>query len=144
MQRSELEKLVEAWVRAVESGVLGAFGALVTSDVADTSGPAGSGAEPRARTFGAEPFEARARAFHGAFANVRVTVEELIAEGDGIAWRFTLRGEHCGPFMGLEATGRRVAISGVNFQRVTAGRVREHFTLLDRYELLQQLRAPLA
>jgi predicted ester cyclase len=122
MQQSEIEKLVEAWVRAVESGVPGAFETLVAGDVTD--------------------IEARARAFHTAFAGVSVTVDELLTEGDGVAWRFTLRGEHRGPCMGIARTGRRVAISGVNFQRVTDGRVREHWTLLDRYELLQQLRAP--
>lgn len=149
MERSEAERLVENWVRAVESGAPGAFGALLTRDVMDISGvtralgaktaPGDTPAEPRSA--GAEPFEARARALHAAFTNVSVEVDDVLIDGARVAWRFTLRGEHAGPFLGVEPTGRRVAVQGVNFQRLEAGRVREHWTLLDRFELLRQLRA---
>jgi predicted ester cyclase len=130
MERSDAERWVEQWAKAVESGMPGAFDALVTSDVVDISGVPG-----------AEPFEARSRALHAAFTNVTVSVDDLVIDGSGIAWRFTLRGEHVGPFLGVEPTGRRVAIQGVNFQRLEGSRVREHWTLLDRFEWLRQLRA---
>ncbi len=150
MERSDVERWVERWVTAVESGAPGAFGALVTGDVMDISGVTtglgpknapGRVATSEQRSSGAEPFEARARALHAAFRNVSVSVDDLLIDGGRIAWRFTLRGEHSGPFLGVEPTGRHVAIHGVNFQRLEDGRVREHWTLVDRFECLRQLRA---
>jgi predicted ester cyclase len=142
LQRKDGERLVESWVKAVESGTPGAFETLVTHDVLDISGvtqPPGPEASAR-RPSGAEPFEARARALHAAFTGVSVTVDDLVVDGEVLAWRFTLRGEQRGPFLGVEATGRHVAIQGVNFQRIENGRVREHWTLVDRFEWLRQLR----
>lgn len=132
MQREDSERLVEAWAKAVETGAPGAFATLVTSDVTDLSGPVPA--------CGPEPFEARARALHAAFGALRVTIDALVVEGERLAWRFTVEGEHRGPFLGVEPTGRRIALRGVNFQSIVDGRVREHFTLIDRFGALQALR----
>lgn len=132
MQRADAEKIAETWARAVESGLPGAFEMLVASEVRDVSGPL--------PVLGSAPFEARTRALHAAFRAIAVTVDQVLVDGEQLAWRFSLRAEHCGPFLGIEATGRHVAVRGVNFQRVEQGRVCEHWTLLDRFDLAQQLR----
>ena len=46
--------------------------------------------------------------FSAAFPDVELTVEEVLAERDLIAFRSTLRGTHRGTFRGIPATGRRV------------------------------------
>jgi len=135
MQLDDNEALARRWAAAVASGDERAFAELLAPDVADISA-----AVPVA---GTEPFLARSRAVHAAFGAVSVSVDELVSAGAALAWRFTLRGEHRAPFLGVAATGRPIAVSGVNFQLVEAGRVRRHFTLLDRLALLEQLRGPL-
>ena len=51
-------------------------------------------------------------AFLGAFPDLHITVEDLIAEGDKIVGRVTLTGTHQGDLMGIPATGKKVSISG--------------------------------
>lgn len=50
----------------------------------------------------------RFAAFSTAFPDIHITVEEIIAEGDKVVLRFTLRGTHLGVWAGLAATGRKV------------------------------------
>jgi len=47
-------------------------------------------------------------------------VDDLVIDGDRIAWRFTLRGVHRGTLLGRAATHRRIELRGVNFQRLAA------------------------
>lgn len=46
-----------------------------------------------------------------AFPDVRVTVENLISEGDKVAARVTMRGTHLGEFQGIAPTDKRVQVS---------------------------------
>ena len=104
----------------------------LSEDVLDRSG----GGESRGR----ETFKARARGVRSAFADLRVTVDDVVVEGDAIAWRWTLTGTHAGPLLDIAATGKRVTLRGVNFQRVRDGRVAEHWTLADLAGVARQLR----
>ena len=79
----------------------------------------------------ATPFEQRAAALRSAFTDRRASVDELVVEGDRIAWRWSVSGTHVADFAGRAATGRRVTLRGVNFQRLAGERVAEHWTLVD-------------
>ena len=46
-----------------------------------------------------------------AFPDAQATIEDLIAEGDKVVTRFTLRGTHRGAFMGIAPTGKHVTTS---------------------------------
>ena len=75
-----------------------------------------------------------------AFPDVRVTVEDLLAEGDEVAVRWTLRGTHEGELRGgIPATGRRVEVSGITISRIRDGRVVESWGNYDLLGMLQQL-----
>src|SRR5919197_1783475 len=63
--------------------------------------------------------------FRAAFPDLRVTVEDEIAEGDKVATRFTWRGTHRGPFQGIAPTGKHVTGSGIAIYRVTNGQIAE-------------------
>ena len=76
---------------------------------------------------------------HTAFANIGVSIENMVAEGDKVAVRFTVSGTHKGEFMGIPATGRQFTIMEIRIYRIAAGRIVEHWGLLDQTELLQQL-----
>ena len=49
----------------------------------------------------------------------------MIAEGDRVAARLTMRGTHLGPLNGVPATGRTVVVSGMSIERVAEGRIVE-------------------
>ncbi len=76
---------------------------------------------------------------HTGMSDVRYTIEDLIAEGDRVMYRWTLRGRHTGPFMGIPPTGNRIAIDGIDLFRIEAGRIAESWVAADALGMLQQL-----
>ncbi|MDQ4134149.1 MAG: ester cyclase [Actinomycetota bacterium] len=73
------------------------------------------------------------------FPGAQLTIHDMIAEGDRLAIRFDLIGEHKGEFMSLPATGRGVVLSGQTIMRFLDGRVVERWTTADLFGLLTQL-----
>ncbi|MGH2584634.1 MAG: ester cyclase [Dehalococcoidia bacterium] len=76
-----------------------------------------------------------------AFPDWYSTPEELIAEGDRVAERWTGRGTHRGEFQGIAPTGRQVAVPGVVFYRIRDSKIAEFRGSWDALGLLQQLGA---
>ena len=74
-----------------------------------------------------------------AFPDLHLTAEDMIAEGDEVAARFTMRGTHKGEFMGIPSTGKQVTMTGIQIVRVADGRIAENWVNLDALGLLQQL-----
>jgi steroid delta-isomerase-like uncharacterized protein len=75
------------------------------------------------------------------FSDVQWTLVEVIAEGDRIAARFTMRGTHDGPFMGLPPSGKPFVASSMAFYRLTDGKIVEENGLPDMLAILQQIGA---
>jgi steroid delta-isomerase-like uncharacterized protein len=88
---------------------------------------------------GPEGVKAWMRLLHGAFPDLSVEIEDLVAEGDRVAVRATWRGTHQGPFMGQAATGRSVQFGGMVFWRIAEGRIAERWAYLDRAALQKQI-----
>ena len=133
MERRAIEALLRRWLNeGIRAGNMMVFDELLLESVCDRS--AGQ------VTYGGESFKRRARAVHDAFSSIEAQVDQLLIDGDRIAWRWALTGTHTGAFGGFAATGRRVTLTGVNFQLLTAGRVAEHWTLADMFGLAQALR----
>lgn len=78
-------------------------------------------------------------AFLGAFPDLHVTVEDLIAEGDKIVGRVTLTGTHQGELMGIPATGKKVSFSEILIGRISNGKVVELWEVGDTMTMMQQL-----
>jgi len=83
----------------------------------------------------------RIQAMRVAFPDVRMSIEDLVAEGDRVAARFRLEGTHEGPFRGLAPTGRRVSVVGMAIDRFEGGERVEGWALLDVAGLMAQLKA---
>jgi len=82
-----------------------------------------------------------AGAFRGSFPDWHSTFEELIAEGDRVAERWTGRGTHQGELQGIAPTDRRVEVPGSVFYRIVDGKIVEFRGQLDMMGLMQQLGA---
>jgi steroid delta-isomerase-like uncharacterized protein len=84
----------------------------------------------------------RASRLRVAFPDADVALEDILAEGDRVAYRSTIRGTHRGSFLGVAASGRRVIVSFLAIVRVDNGKVAEEWGGLDQVDLLRQLREP--
>jgi steroid delta-isomerase-like uncharacterized protein len=131
MDKAEIERFVARWLSAVTSGNSSEFEHLVASDVFDQNS---------AEKTSVAAFCERALAVKRAFSGLEGRVDELLVDGDCVAWRWTLTGIHSGPFLGEPASGRPVRLSGTNFQRLAGGVVVAHYTLVDVFGALRQIR----
>ena len=79
--------------------------------------------------------------FRESFPDWHSTFEELIAEGDRVAERWTGRGTHRGELQGIPPTGERVEVPGSVFYRIVDGKIVEFRGQLDMMGLMRQLGA---
>jgi steroid delta-isomerase-like uncharacterized protein len=75
------------------------------------------------------------------FPDIQWTLEEMIAEGDKVAARFTMRGTHRGAFFGVPPTGNPIVVQAMNFYRLSRGQFVEERGQPDLLALLQQIGA---
>ena len=77
--------------------------------------------------------------FVEAFPDLRLTIQDIAAEGNTVAARVAFRGTHRGEFQGLPPTGKEVAFSSIEIDRVVDGKVEEHWVEINLLGLVQQL-----
>ena len=80
-----------------------------------------------------------ASAFRGSFPDWHSTFEELVAEDDRVAERWTGRGTHRGELQGIPPTGKRVEVPGSVFYRIVEGKIVEFRGQLDMMGMMRQL-----
>ena len=66
-----------------------------------------------------------------AFPDLSDAVEDLMAEGDRVAARGTMRGTHRGEFQRIAPTGKRVEVSAIDMFRISGSKVVEHWGHAD-------------
>ena len=74
-----------------------------------------------------------------AFEHLNVTIEDMVAEGDMVAARFTAHGIHKGAFMGLQPTGKPITMTGIEIFRIKDGKIAELWGEANLLGLMQQL-----
>jgi steroid delta-isomerase-like uncharacterized protein len=79
--------------------------------------------------------------FRGAFPDLQLAVEDLVAEGDQVVARVTMRGTHRGELMGIAPTGKAVTMAGMDLVRLAGGKIAERWGQEDMLGLMQQLGA---
>jgi steroid delta-isomerase-like uncharacterized protein len=97
-----------------------------------------SGGEAYRGPEGAKRFAAM---FRAAFPDLHLTVEDQVAEGDRVAYRWTARGTHRGELMGIAPTGNPVTLHGIAIARLDGGKIVEIWENFDALGLMQQLGA---
>jgi steroid delta-isomerase-like uncharacterized protein len=90
---------------------------------------------------GPDGLKESARGYRSAFPDLRVTVEQVIAQGDHVALRWTCRGTHKGDLFGIAPTGKEATVTGITIDRWSKGKLAESWTNWDTLGLLQQLGA---
>jgi steroid delta-isomerase-like uncharacterized protein len=88
---------------------------------------------------GPESEKKRATLYRTAFPDLRLTIEEIIAEGETVMARWSCRGTHKGDLSGIAPTGKHIIISGVSITRFANGKLVEGWINWDALGLMQQL-----
>ena len=76
-----------------------------------------------------------------ALPDLRVTLEEDIAEREKVVSRWRAQGTHQGELMGIAPTGNEVAITGITIHRIEDGKIVEEWENWDALGLMQQIGA---
>lgn len=77
----------------------------------------------------------------GGFPDIQWTLEEMVAEHDKVAARFTMRGTQLGTFFGTPSTGKKITVQALNIYRLSGGQIIEETGQPDLLGLLQQIGA---
>jgi steroid delta-isomerase-like uncharacterized protein len=88
---------------------------------------------------GPESEKKRATLYRTAFPDLRLTVEDIIAEGETVVARWSCRGSHKGELNGIAPQGKQFNITGISIARFTNGKMSEGFVNWDALSLMQQL-----
>lgn len=80
------------------------------------------------------------RTLHQVVPDLRVTIENLIADDDCVTTHQTWRGTHTGRFLGLAPTGKPFVLTNVVIWRIANGKLKERWGL-DQASLRRQLQS---
>jgi len=94
---------------------------------------------PGETAHGREGVRAQVSAHRQAFPDWTEEVEDMIADRDRVAVRFTSRGTNLGDFLGHPPTGNRVEISEVAIFRLSDSKIVEQWVYPDMLSLQRQL-----
>lgn len=81
------------------------------------------------------------RFWFSAFPDARVSIEELLSDGDKVTARLTTTATHQGEFLGTPPTGRQVTIGEIDVFRIENGLIAEAWAAPDLFALLMQIGA---
>ena len=88
---------------------------------------------------GPDAAKATISGYRTAFPDLRITIEEQIADDQRVATRWSANGTHEGDLMGMAPTGKQATVTGITIDRIVDGRIAESWTNWDTLGMLQQL-----
>ena len=88
---------------------------------------------------GPEGEKKRVNFYRTAFHDLRLNIEDLLAEGETVVARWSCRGVHKGELNGIAPTNKQFAITGVTICRLANGKIVEGFVNWDALGLMRQL-----
>ena len=77
--------------------------------------------------------------FRTAFPDGKLTIEDLIVEGEKVVSRVTYRGTHTGDMLGIPPTRKPVMVSAILIDQFADGKIVESWRLFDQMGMMQQL-----
>jgi steroid delta-isomerase-like uncharacterized protein len=76
---------------------------------------------------------------HNAFPDLHFQVDDIFASGDKVVARITMHGTQQGEFMGVQPTGKKIAVESIDITRFANGKLVEHWGVTDAMSMMQQL-----
>ena len=81
------------------------------------------------------------RAFHTAYENIHIDIDEILADGDLVAIRWSCTMTHTGDGLGFPATRKKVTLPGSSFVRCRDGKLTEGWNFMDVTKTTRQLQS---
>lgn len=119
----------------IGGGDVGLIEQLVSADYV------GHGSSPAFETRGREAYKQFVQGLHTAFPDLRIKVEDQVAEGDRVVSRWVASGTHQGEFYGIPPTGKQGSMTGITIERIVDGKTAECWTNSDDLGLMRQIGA---
>jgi steroid delta-isomerase-like uncharacterized protein len=120
---------------AINRGKFEEFHGIFAADVVDHDPAPGQAKGP-------EGFINFFTQFRGAFPDLKIAVEHLVADEDNVAIAYTVTGTQKGPFQGIPATEKKIKIRGMQIALFDAdARIKERWGSSDELGILQQIGA---
>ena len=117
----------------INTGDIAGFGELVADDFVEHDEL--PGLEPTK-----EGVVALFTGYRAAFPDLHMTAEDVITEGDRAVARVTATGTQTCDWMGIPASGKRIEVRLIDIMRFDdAGRICQHWGVMDMLSMLQQL-----
>jgi len=79
--------------------------------------------------------------YYAAFADSSMAVQDMLAEGDRVAFRGVVTATHAAEFMGTPASGRQIVVPVIGIARLAGDKVAEWWNSPDRLSWMQQIGA---
>ncbi len=134
MSTEENKATVRRWVEAAwNTGDLSSADTLYAADY-EYHYPASP-----APVRGVEGIKGLVTMYRAALPDLQFTIEDMVAEGDKVVWRWTVRGTQTGPLMGLPPTGKRATVTGIIISRFANGKWQEDYNNWDTFGMLKQM-----
>jgi steroid delta-isomerase-like uncharacterized protein len=96
------------------------------------------GASPAMDLQGFQQYQA---AYYSGFSDTGITIEDMVAEGDRVAFRGVVRATHKAEFMGIPASGKQVVVPVIGIALLAEGKIAEWWNSPDRLSWMQQIGA---
>lgn len=90
---------------------------------------------------GPDTFKIFWHTFRAAFSSIHVQIHQTIEQRDMVMARWGISMTHTGPFLGIPATGKKIAATGMSVQRFSDGKIVEAWDNWDQLSLMVQLGA---
>ena len=88
---------------------------------------------------GKEHYKEMIKAYISAFDEVKITIEDMVAEKTKVFFRSTFTGIHKGAFEGILPTHKKISIKVFNEMEIEDGKIIHDWDLVDELGLMQQL-----
>jgi steroid delta-isomerase-like uncharacterized protein len=125
-------QLARRFLDAFEKGDAAMLETIVADDILDHNAPPGAAA-------GRKGLLEAVAMYRGAFPDLKISVERVLADGDGVAVYGSVSGTNTGPMMGIPSTGRHASFPYMDMYRVAGGRIVETWHVEDIAGMLRQL-----
>nr|BBH87345.1 hypothetical protein KTC_20960 [Thermosporothrix sp. COM3] len=76
---------------------------------------------------------------HTAFPDWRVEIVEMVAEANTVVIRWQGDVTHLGPFQGIAATGKHIAVNGINMYHIREGKIEAEWEQTHTLGMLEQM-----
>jgi steroid delta-isomerase-like uncharacterized protein len=93
------------------------------------------------QTLGPEGVKGFVGLYRSAFPDLHTTIEDIVTEGDKVAYRWTAVGTHRGELLGVAPSNNRVELTGITIERIEDGKIMETYNNFDQLGMMRQIGA---